>query len=90
MTLAQRTDQNLWSYPEQLELENALQKLRKYRVHIMDVIGYIKKSDQETYLLFELIAHHYETGSIIINTNQTLSEWNHIFPDEMMTVAGQC
>ena len=56
----------------------------------MDVIGYIKKSDQETYLLFELIAHHYETGSIIINTNQTLSEWNHIFPDEMMTLAGQC
>ncbi len=72
---------------EQLRLEDALQKLDKYRVLILDDFGYVKKSDQETYVLFELIAHRYETGSLIITSNQPFSEWDSIFPDEMMTVA---
>jgi DNA replication protein DnaC len=79
--------QQLQQAREQLELENALQKLDKYRVLILDDFGYVKKSDQETYVLFELIAHRYETGSIIITSNQPFSEWDRIFPDEMMTVA---
>ncbi len=79
--------QQLQRAREQLELENALQKLDKYRVLILDDFGYVKKSDQETYVLFELIAHRYETGSIIITSNQPFSEWDRIFPDEMMTVA---
>jgi DNA replication protein DnaC len=79
--------QQLQQARAQLELENALQKLDKYRVLILDDFGYVKKSDQETYVLFELIAHRYETGSIIITSNQTFSEWDRIFPDEMMTVA---
>ncbi|MCP4308904.1 MAG: ATP-binding protein, partial [bacterium] len=31
--------------------------------------------------------HRYETGSLIITSNQPFSEWGRIFPDEMMTVA---
>ena len=38
-------------------------------------------------MLFELIAHRYETGSLIITSNQPFSAWDSIFPDEMMTVA---
>ena len=79
--------QQLQQAREQLQLENALQKLDKYRVLILDDFGYVKKSDQETYVLFELIAHRYETGSLIITSNQPFSEWDRIFPDEMMTVA---
>jgi DNA replication protein DnaC len=79
--------QQLQQAREQLQLEDALQKLDKYRVLILDDFGYVKKSDQETYVLFELIAHRYETGSIIITSNQPFSEWDSIFPDEMMTVA---
>ena len=79
--------QQLQQAREQLELENALQKLDKYKVVILDDFGYVKKNDQETYVLFELIAHRYETGSLIITSNQPFSEWNGIFPDEMMTVA---
>ena len=79
--------QQLQQARAQLELESALQKLDKYRVLILDDFGYVKKSDQETYVLFELIAHRYETGSIIITSNQPFSEWDRIFPDEMMTVA---
>jgi DNA replication protein DnaC len=79
--------QSLQQAREQLQLEAALQKLDKYRVLILDDFGYVKKSDQETYVLFELIAHRYETGSLIITSNQPFSEWDNIFPDEMMTVA---
>jgi len=79
--------QQLQQAREQLQLEDALQKLDKYRVLLLDDFGYVKKSDQETYVLFELIAHRYETGSLIITSNQPFSEWDRIFPDEMMTVA---
>ncbi len=79
--------QQLQQAREQLQLEDGLQKLDKYRVLILDDFGYVKKSDQETYVLFELIAHRYETGSLIITSNQPFSEWDRIFPDEMMTVA---
>jgi hypothetical protein len=37
--------------------------------------------------LFELIARRYETGSLIVTSNQPFAEWERIFPDQMMTVA---
>ena len=79
--------QQLQQAREQLQIESHLQKLDKYRVLILDDFGYVKKNDQETLVLFELIAHRYETGSLIITSNQPFSEWDRIFPDEMMTVA---
>ena len=72
---------------EQLRLEEALHKLDRYRALILDDFGYVKKTDQETHVLFELIAHRYETGSLIITSNQPFAEWDRIFPDQMMTVA---
>lgn len=72
---------------QQLRLEEALEKLDKYRALILDDFGYVKKTEQETHVLFELIAHRYETGSLIITSNQPFAEWDRIFPDQMMTVA---
>jgi len=79
--------QQLQQAREQLRLEEALQKLDRYRALILDDFGYVKKSEQETHVLFELIAHRYETGSLIITSNQPFAEWDRIFPDQMMTVA---
>ena len=72
---------------EQLRLEDALHKLDKYPVLILDDFGYVKKSQQETQVLFELIAHRYERASLIITANQAFADWDQIFPDQMMTVA---
>ena len=72
---------------EQLRLEEALHKLDRYRALVLDDFGYVKKTEQETHVLFELIAHRYETGSLIITSNQPFAEWDRIFPDQMMTVA---
>ena len=64
-----------------------LSRLDKYRILVLDDIGYIKKDADESSLLFELIAHRYESGSVIITANQAFSEWDNIFQDNMMTVA---
>jgi len=70
-----------------LDLMNVMSKLDKYRVLIIDDIGYVKKTDSETQVLFEFIAHRYESGSLIITSNQPFSHWDQIFPDTLMTVA---
>ena len=71
----------------ELGLAEALARLDKYVALIIDDIGYVKKNAMETQVLFELIAHRYETGSLIITSNQAFSEWDQIFDDNMMTVA---
>lgn len=71
----------------ELLLEKTFTRLDKYQVLILDDIGYVKKSDAETHVLFELIAHRYESGSMIITANHPFSEWDKIFSDTMMTVA---
>jgi DNA replication protein DnaC len=70
-----------------LDLMAVMSKLDKYRVLIIDDIGYVKKTDSETQVLFEFIAHRYESGSLIITSNQPFSHWDQIFPDTLMTVA---
>ena len=72
---------------EELTLSEVLTRMDKYAVLIIDDIGYVKKSSEETQVLFELIAHRYETGSLIITSNQPFSAWDKIFDDNMMTVA---
>lgn len=68
-------------------MPEAIAKLNKYQLLILDDIGYVKKDELETNVLFELIADRYETGSIIITSNLAFSEWDKIFPDSMAAVA---
>jgi len=70
-----------------LRLSDALDKLDKYRLLIIDDIGYVKRTEAETSVLFELIAHRYEAASLLITSNQPFSAWDSIFPDDMMAVA---
>ena len=79
--------QQLQQAKKELDLMGEMSRLDKYRVLIIDDIGYVKKSDSETQVLFEFIAHRYESGSLIITSNQPFSHWDQIFPDTMMTVA---
>jgi len=88
-----RVDINLHCLSDQVELLHlsdlmaVMSKLDKYRVLIIDDIGYVKKTNSETQVLFEFIAHRYESGSLIITSNQLFSYWDQIFPDTLMTVA---
>ena len=79
--------QKLQEAKKQYKLPEALAKLGRYPLLILDDIGYVKKDEMETSVLFELIADRYETSSLIITANQPFSEWDKIFPDNMMAVA---
>lgn len=79
--------QQLQQAKSQLQLPEMLARLDRYSVLVLDDIGYVKKNEQEANVLFELIAHRYETGSLIITSNQPFSQWDSIFDDNMMTVA---
>ena len=86
-TTATQLVQTLQRARQELTLAESLARLDKYAVLVIDDIGYVKKTDQETQVLFELIAHRYESGSVIITSNQPFSAWDQIFDDNMMAVA---
>ena len=82
-TLVQKLQEAKSNY----HLPDALARFNKYPLLVLDDIGYAKKDELETSVLFELIADRYETGSIIITSNLVFKEWDQIFPDNMMAVA---
>jgi DNA replication protein DnaC len=79
--------QQLQQAKQHLQLPSMLAKLDRYDLLIVDDLGYVKKTEAETSVLFELIAHRYERGSLLITANQPFSQWEDIFTDSMMTVA---
>jgi DNA replication protein DnaC len=82
-TLVQKLQQARAEY----KLPEMLAKLARFPLLILDDISYVKKSEMETSVLFELIADRYETNSLIITSNQPFAEWDQIFPDSTMAVA---
>src|SRR5271170_4320622 len=70
-----------------LQLPQALAKLDRYDLLILDDISYVRKDQAETSVLFELIAERYERKSILLTANQPFSGWDSVFPDPGMTVA---
>jgi DNA replication protein DnaC len=71
----------------QLQLPARLKKLDRFELLVLDDLGYVKKTEAETSVVFELIAHRYERRSLLITANQPFSQWDAIFPDSVMTVA---
>jgi len=70
-----------------LRLNEVLLKLDRYRVIVIDDLGYVKRDNAETGVLSELIAHRYERGSLIITSNHPFSTWGNIFVDDTMAAA---
>src|SRR4051794_20399053 len=64
-----------------LALPGTLAKLDRFDALVLDDLGYVRKDQAETNVLFELIAERYERRSLIATCNQPFSEWDQIFPD---------
>lgn len=79
--------QKLQAAKRDLTLPGMLEKLDKYDCLILDDFGYVKKSEMETNLLFELICERYERRSLLITCNQPFQEWDQIFEDKRMAIA---
>jgi DNA replication protein DnaC len=79
--------QKLQAARRDLTLPAMLAKLDRFDCLVLDDLGYVRKDQAETTVLFELIAERYERKSLITTCNQPFSAWNEIFPDPAMTVA---
>lgn len=68
-------------------LDMKLKHYAKYKLLIIDEIGYLPIDKQGANLLFQLIARRYEKNSTIITTNQIFSKWGEVFSDPIIANA---
>ena len=55
---------------------------------VLDEFGYMKLNEQQSNFMFQVINKRYETGSIIITSNLTFSQWKGVFNnDDAITAA---
>ena len=79
--------QRLLLAKSELWLEKELKRLDKYAALIIDDIGYVQQSREEMEVLFTLLAHRYERGSVLLTSNLVFSQWEQIFKDPLTTAA---
>jgi len=68
-------------------LEHELKRLRRYRLLIIDEVGYLPFDADTANLFFQLIAHRYEQGSILVTSNMPFGRWGEIFADDIVASA---
>jgi len=69
------------------KLDTRIKHFAKYRLLIIDEIGYLPIGEQEAKMFFQLIDRRYEKKSTIITSNINLSDWTDIFTDNMVASA---
>ena len=79
--------QQLLRAKRDLELDKLLKKLARFDTLMIDDFGYVKQDRDEMEVLFTLLAHRYERGSMLITSNLPFSKWEVIFKDPMTTAA---
>lgn len=67
--------------------ESTVKNLNRYRLLIIDEIGYFPVDKTVAGLFFQLIAGRYERRSTIVTTNQPLSKWGEVFADPVIANA---
>lgn len=68
-------------------LTDRLKKLSGYKLLIIDELGYLPISKNDSKLFFQLIDKRYEKSSTIITTNINFSQWDEIFGDPIIANA---
>jgi DNA replication protein DnaC len=71
----------------QNRLKRKLTSLSKPKLLAIDEIGYQTLNQEESALLFQLVASRYEKGSIIVTTNKTFGEWGELMGDNAIATA---
>lgn len=69
------------------KLDNKLALYSRYKILIIDEIGYMPIDKMSANLLFQLINKRYEKRSTIITTNKALNKWGEMFNDNVMANA---
>jgi len=79
--------QELLVAKRELKLAQLLKKLSRFQAIVIDDIGYVQQSREEMEVLFTLLSHRYERGSVMVTANLPFSAWEKIFKDPMTTAA---
>jgi DNA replication protein DnaC len=66
-------------------LAERLKHFAKYKVLIIDEIGYLPLDINGANMFFQLVAKRYEKNSTILTSNKMFSQWNEVFSD--LTIA---
>lgn len=82
---------NLIAQLKKAKVENRLEKrlkhFTKYKLLIIDELGYLPIDSEDSKLFFQLIDRRYEKRSTIITTNINFSKWDEIFRDSTIASA---
>ncbi len=60
------------------KLNEKLKQLCKYKLLVIDEVGYLPIDKQGANLFFQLISKRYESGSIIMTSNKGCNQWGEI------------
>lgn len=59
----------------------------KPKLLIVDELGYLPFEKRSAHLFFQLVVRRYERSSILLTTNQPVTQWGQVFGDEMIAAA---
>ncbi|AAM05480.1 IS21-like element ISMac9 family helper ATPase IstB [Methanosarcina acetivorans] len=68
-------------------LEKKLKGFMKFKVLIIDEMGYLPFDEEGAHCLFQLISRRYEKSSTIFTSNKSYGEWGEIFKDQVIAAA---
>jgi len=68
-------------------LDAELKKIRRYKLIIIDEVGYIPFDQDAANLFFQLVASRYEQGSIMVTSNLPFGRWGETFSDDVVAAA---
>ena len=69
------------------KLADVLTFYAKPKLLVVDEFGYLPFEKRSAHLLYQLVARRYERGSMIVTTNQPVTQWGAVFGDEMTAAA---
>jgi DNA replication protein DnaC len=69
------------------ELQHVMQRYLKPALLICDEVGYLPIDKLGADLLFQVVSHRYERGSIIVTTNKPFKRWAQIFNNDSTLTA---
>jgi len=68
-------------------LKDRLKNYAKYKVLVIDEVGYLPFDKQGANLFFQLITRKYEKSTIILSSNRSFGEWGELFNDDIIASA---
>ena len=69
------------------QLADRLMFFSKPKLLIIDELGYLPFERHSAHLFFQLVARRDERGSLLITTNQLVTQWDAVFGDDVLAAA---